>query len=290
MTNAYVSLDSFKDPGVANLSTTGNDARRLQVLEDVSEQFNAYLGRFFYSLTSARYFAGNGKTELWLPHGWDLISITTLKEDTGSDASYGTTWAAADYFLMPYEANPAPGVNLGWNRENRPYRKLEINGLSTGSKKQWTQGQRRFELVGKWGYSECTEDTGVLINDATPFSSSATTLAVDGGTAPSAGDTLLIESEQLYVTAVSGNNLTVERGVNGTTAATHADDTAISRFVYPKQLVEAVVMQASRLWTRRVTGFTEEGGFEETGQISPIKGLGLDVRQMLDAFRIPTLA
>ena len=105
----------------------------------------------------------------------------------------------------------------------------------------------------------------------------------------SPGDTLLIESEQLYVTAVSGNNLTAERGVNGTTAATHADDTAISRFVYPKQLVEAVVMQASRLWTRRASGFADEAGFAETGLVTPVKGLGLDVRQMLDSFRIPTL-
>lgn len=290
MTNAYVSLDTFKGSGIANVSGTGNDARLLELLEGVSRQLDEYLGRHFYSLTATRYFEGNGKTKLWLPNGWDLISITALKEDTGSDAAYGTTWAATDYFLMPYEVNPAPGVNLGWSRENRPYRKLEINDLSTGSKKQWTQGQRRFELAGKWGYSECTENTAATINEGGTFSDSDTTLTIDGVAGISAGDTLLIDSEQLYVTAKSTNDLTVERGVNGTTAATHADGTAISRFVYPKQLVEAVVMHATRLWTGRATGHSGEVGFLETGTVNPIKGLGLDVRQMLDAFRIPTLA
>lgn len=289
MTNAYVSLATFKDSGIANVSGTGNDTRLLELLEGSGRQFEGYLGRHFYSLTATRYFTGNGKSKLWLPSGWDLISITTLKEDTASDAAYATTWAATDYFLSPYENDPAPGVNLGWSNENRPYRKLEINQLSTGSKKLWTQGQRRFELAGKWGYCECTEDTGATINEGSTFSDSDTTLTVNDGTKISVGDTLLIESEQIYVTAKSTNDLTVERGVNGTTAATHVDTTAISRFVYPKQLVEAVVMHASRLWTRRAAGYSEEAGFEATGIISPIKGLGLDVRQMLDAFRIPTL-
>ena len=202
MTNAYVSLGTFKGSGIANVSGTANDSRLLELLESVSRQLDEYLGRHFYSLTATRYFSGNGGTKLWLPGGWDLISITTLKEDTGSDEAYGTTWAATDYFLAPYESDPAPGVNLGWSRENRPYRKLEINQLSTGSKKQWTQSQRRFELVGKWGYCECTEDTGATINEGGTFSASDTTLTVAGVNGVKVGDTLLIGSEQLYVTAI----------------------------------------------------------------------------------------
>ena len=287
MTNAYVSLDTYKGSGIANVSGTGNDVRLLAMLEGAGREFEGILGRHFYSLTATRYFSGNGKSELRLRR--DLISVTTLKEDTGSDASHATTWAATDYFLSPYENDPSPGVNLGWNPENRPYRKLEINQLSTGTKKQWTLGQRRFELAGKWGYSECTEDTGATINEGGTFSASDTTLTVSDGTMVSAGDTLLIESEQLYVTAKSTNDLTVERGVNGTTAATHVDATAISRFVYPKQLVDAVIMRVSHLWTLRPTGYSSEAGFVETGQMTPVKGLGLDVRQKLDSFRIPTL-
>ena len=131
---------------------------------------------------------------------------------------------------------------------------------------------------------------GATINEGCTFSASDTTLTVAGVNGVKVGDTLLIGSEQLYVTAISTDDLTVERGVNGITAATHADLTAISRFVYPKQLVEAVVMHASRLWTRRAGGFSGEAGFTETGTIDPIKGIGLDVQQMLDAFRMPTLA
>jgi len=42
------------------------------------------------------------------------------------------------------------------------------------------------------------------------------------------GQVLLIESEQMTITAISGNTFTVARGANSTSAVTHVDNTAVS--------------------------------------------------------------
>ena len=60
--------------------------------------------------------------------------------------------------------------------------------------------------------------------------SSATTFTVASGAGSSipVGSVLTIESEDMLVTAVSGDTLTVVRGQNGTSPATHADSTAVT--------------------------------------------------------------
>ena len=62
------------------------------------------------------------------------------------------------------------------------------------------------------------DEVGADIND------SATTLQVDTGTRFETNDVILIGTEQMLVTAVSGNNLTVVRGHNNTTAASHSEN------------------------------------------------------------------
>jgi hypothetical protein len=55
-----------------------------------------------------------------------------------------------------------------------------------------------------------------------------TTFSVASGTGIVAGMYLLIDSEYVLVTAVSGTTITCIRGVNGTTAATHANGAAVT--------------------------------------------------------------
>jgi len=67
-----------------------------------------------------------------------------------------------------------------------------------------------------------------------------TPITVDDDTAFSVGDIILIESEALLVTAVdaANSNIAVTRGYMGTTAASHADNTAI-RHLLPVYKPEA---------------------------------------------------
>ncbi|MBI2919206.1 MAG: calcium-binding protein, partial [Chloroflexi bacterium] len=71
---------------------------------------------------------------------------------------------------------------------------------------------------------------GVLLQPAKvneAFTASDTTLTVTDGTRFKSGQTIEIEAEKLSITAVSGNDLTVTRGANSTTAAAHASGTPI---------------------------------------------------------------
>ena len=57
---------------------------------------------------------------------------------------------------------------------------------------------------------------------------SATTVTVDTGTQFAVGDVVNVDDEQMLVTARAGNNLTVTRAYNSTTAAAHADNAPIA--------------------------------------------------------------
>ena len=59
------------------------------------------------------------------------------------------------------------------------------------------------------------------------INSSVTTVTVDDGDYFKVGDLIRIANEIMEVTAISTNDLTVKRGLFGSTAATHSDDTAI---------------------------------------------------------------
>ena len=103
------------------------------------------------------------------------------------------------------------------------------------------------------------------------------------------GETILIESEQLYISAISTNDLTVERGVNGTTAAAHNDVTDISVYRYPEEVVEACLLQTSRLWKRKDSGFSDSVGLPQTGSFKVYRGLDPDVRHLLSPYRKPSV-
>ena len=104
--------------------------------------------------------------------------------------------------------------------------------------------------MGKFGYSESSNIVGGETVGET-FDSSDTTLTVSDEDALSAGQTLLIESEQLYISKSVAEDLTVVRGVNGTTAVSHASGTAISVVEYPNPIREAVLLEAGLLLETR---------------------------------------
>lgn len=68
--------------------------------------------------------------------------------------------------------------------------------------------------------------------------------------------TILVDTEQLYVTSISGNTLTVERGVNGTTAATHSGGATVYRYDYPALVVQACLDIAKLTFRNRDMGMS----------------------------------
>jgi hypothetical protein len=75
-------------------------------------------------------------------------------------------------------------------------------------------------------------------------------MAVTAGTDFAIGQTIMAGSEQMLVTGISSNTLTISRGLNGTTAATHATSTAVSILRWPAAVERAALLNAARIWTR----------------------------------------
>jgi len=71
-------------------------------------------------------------------------------------------------------------------------------------------------------------DSTTTVNEGATYAAGDTTLTVVDGTQFTVGDTIYIDSEQLSVTAVIVNDLTVTRGANGTSDAAHANLQPIS--------------------------------------------------------------
>ena len=66
-------------------------------------------------------------------------------------------------------------------------------------------------------------DSTTTVNEGATFAAGDTTLTVGDGTQFTVGDTIYIDAEQLSVTVITVNDLTVTRGANGTSDVAHVD-------------------------------------------------------------------
>lgn len=277
MTNAYVSLDTLKSPSVLDIASAGDDARLRGLLENVSRQVDRHCNRAFFALSMARRFSGDGSATLLVP---DLISIdpSGLKTDDNKDRVFETTWAASDYLLLPSNADPTTASNP----MSRPYRSIEVD-VDAGTKRVFSAGRDVVQVAGQWGWwrhlRRATETANAIAN------ATATSVTLSARTDVEAGHTILIDSEQMYVRSYSGNTLTVVRGANRTTAASHGAAAAIDIYEYPGPIVEAVILQTARLWRRKDSALAAGTGFPETGQGRASTGLDPDVASLLGQYR-----
>ena len=281
MSNAYVSLNTLKSSGVLNISGTGVDKRLRVLAENVSRMADRYCNRHFYVLSATRKFDGAGTLGLLVP---DLISVDSsgLKTDDDKDRTFETTWSATDYLLLPSNADPT----TAGNPQSRPYVGVEAD-VDAGTKSTFPAGREAVQIAGQWGWwrhlKRATE-TANAIADAT-----TTSVTVSSRSDVEAGHTLLIDSEQLYVRSYSGNTLTVLRGVNGTTAAAHSGGAAIDIYEYPGPIIEATIIQTSRLWARKDSSFANVTGFPDTGQMKVSHRLDPDLTLLLGQYRKPAI-
>ncbi len=249
----------LKDPA----SGTGDDDELFQLLLSVSDWVDNYCNRHFYPRTDTLVFDGRGSAQLLVP---DLISVASLMEDDNGDLNFNQTWASSDYWLQPYNAAPT----LHWGS---PYTALKARSEG-GKAAGFVSGEQNFQLTGVWGYAQYSEDSGTDLNDAS-MTTTKTTVAVDDGTQFEIGQTVLIGAEQMLITGISSNNLTVTRALNGTTAAAHADDSDIDILRWPASVERAALIQSARIWTRSADF---EPFFVDAD-------LDTDVRLLLEPFR-----
>lgn len=275
MPNAYGDLTTLKSAAFLNAPDDGHDQRLLGMLETASRWIDGYCDRHFYVTEGERRFDGTGRVVLAVS---DLVSAAAVRVRQGATGRW-MGWNSGDWLAYPLNAVPTePG--------GRPYTRIVA-----------TAGGRRFPLsrggviiAGTWGYADVREDTGLLVSGAEVATGDTTiTVAASGDvSAPlSAGHTVRIGDEQMYVTnaatdAQSPTTLTVQRGVNGTTPATHGVGSGVSVYRYPSAVTEACLQQAAVWWRERLGGpfsLSEGDGRGDVGGISPA------VRALLKPYR-----
>jgi hypothetical protein len=188
MSNWWITRTALK-----NASGTNTSQLRTQqldrVIEAASRKVERLLHRYFIPRTETHLFRWPPRQIaeshiLWLDQ--DLLAVTTLQ--TKAQNSSPTTISSSDFFLEP---------SLGPS-----YRRIEIDQSSSASFEAGDTGQRSISVLGRWGFSEDTESAGTvasgLNSDAT-----ATTMVVSDSSLLAVGDTLLIESEQVFLKDVS---------------------------------------------------------------------------------------
>jgi hypothetical protein len=241
----YADLNTLKSR-LDEEGRTDQDAKLLPVAEAVSAQIDKYCRRTFVLKTATRYFDGAETLRIS-----DLITATTIKIDLGGDGIFETTLASSDYLLQPYNDYPKTRVIMSHMGNYGDF----ADGIPRG-----------VEIAGVWGYAEtATPYAGAGTLGAAITTTAGTEITLSAGHTVSAGHTIRIGTEDMYVTGGNINTVTVKRGLNGTTAATHLIGAAVSVYYYPDDIREAAIIQTMFEFAQQQAGARAAMASPESG-------------------------
>ncbi|MDP6666991.1 MAG: hypothetical protein QF357_06285 [Dehalococcoidia bacterium] len=269
--NTYLPIDDLKQR--MGITGTTNDGVLWMTLHAASRAVDRYCNRHFFVLEQTRLFDVDDPAQVTVP---DLVSVTELLEDLDGDRVFETTRSAADYALYPL--NALPGSESG-----RPYGRIRSDLGVTAT--AFPLGRSRLSIEGRWGYRYHLKDTGSVISSGGGISASVTVVPVDAVTELQAGMTVVIGDEQMFVRLVSGTNVTVKRGLNGSVATTHADASTISFVSTPAEVTEATALLAARYWKSKDATWGGMAGVSGFGSIRVRPGFDAEVEQLVGPFR-----
>ena len=291
--HTYATADDLRDylAGTSYSSGWTSDAASIRrILEASSRRIDDYCGGgTFGPQTQTRYYdigfgtlrnspqyqtttgtadvaMGNSTAGVIPLDNW-IISPTTVTAYGATDRATSDTLTEGynnDFFLMPYNSTPKT-----------------ILKLNEDTTKGLDSGQQTLSIVGSWGY---TADTVSVTTSDAIGSTTATSASVTSATNLGPAQTILIDSEQLYITSISGNTLTVERGVNGSTAATHSGGASLYRYDYPELVVQACLDLSKIVFRDRDLGTVTTIGAGEAS-ITSAEGEIQSILMTLDQYR-----
>lgn len=270
--NSYADVTTLKSAAYLDYTPTTEDSKLRDLLEQSSRLIDFATNRFFYCIDATRYYDGSA-SPFWLPD--DILSITTLKTDDDDDATFENTYTEnTDYRLYPLNAYP----------------KIKARVMSAGSYGGFASGiDKGIEIAGVFGYGDGWSATPYIDSGddlaAAITSTTTTTTTVDDGDNFAIGQTIRMDTEQCYISGITTNTLTIERGVNGTTAATHVISTTIYIYEYPRPIVQACLITAMRAWKRKDSAYQDVVGGGELGTVITSKGIDPDVVRVLRQYR-----
>lgn len=263
--NLYVDLASWARRYSYDEVLGTPEATELEkVIEESSREADHETGTTFYAESAVHLFDGASCHGPYLDIP-DLISISELAFDRDGDGVFETVIDSADYYTVrpnhrfPYEALPKRRIVLDL----------------TGAFLAFPHTSKSIRVTGVWGYS--FDYVPVATLGAAIANGVVTAVTPSSVSGFSVGQTLVIDAEQLYVSAVA-TGLTVKRGANGTTAAAHSNGAVINLVTYPSGIVEAVSIETVRRWKRH------EEGFISREPPSKFQGMDADAKNALAAY------
>ena len=264
--NSYGDLTTLKSDSYLSFESgdTSGDTYLRKLMESSSRLIDKYCTRHFYAKTATKYF--DGAVPLFID---DLLSVTTFKTDEDGDATFENTLATTDYILYPLNSFPKTIIKLA----------------SDGDYGTFGYFKKGCEVIGLWGYGDGESATPYTTSGGTGTvaTSTGTALTLSSSNLVIAGQTILCETEQMYVESVTTTTATVKRGVNGTTGVAHSTAT-IYIYDYPEPITTACYITTMRHWKRKDSAFQDMVGVPELGTVITAKGLDPDVKDIIGVY------
>jgi len=266
----YTTLTSFRLTRGVDPTDTSEDALYKVFIRMASNWFAEKCDRNFVPVVATRLYDRFGAhiRERTLDLDDDLLELTTLTNGNG------TVIGSSDYLLRPSNVTPKYRIEL-----------LPSSGKAWAYTDDW---QEAISVRGIWGYHEqydrAWKSRTTLAED---INDSVTSIEVASATGLEVLDYLLVGDEQMQVTAISANTLTVLRGVNGTSAAAHTNGAAVSQYQQTPAVKLAVERLTGFFFDHRKTVGTQ---IEVAGQTSFVDGIiPNDIWGAVQRYARPTL-
>ncbi len=269
--NSYADVTTLKSDAYAAITTTTEDVQLRNLLEQSSRFIDNEMGRYFYTREDTLYFDGSTDP---LRIG-DILSISAFATDDNDDATFENAYTEdTDYRLYPLNDFPKTEARI-------------INGSSYAG---YASGiGKGIEITGVFGYGD-GESATPYYNSTTDLDGSLTAtanaVAVTSATPFAIGQTMRVDSEQMFITAIASTVLTVERGVNGTTATTHDDTDVTYIHQYPKPIIQACLITSMRAWKRKDSAYQDVVGGGPLGTVITSKGIDPDVVETIMQYKV----
>lgn len=227
VSGSYVGVEQFR--AASKIQATTDDAVILDHLLAASRDIERLTLRRFFPVIATNYyrwppFHVSASWEVWTED--DLLSVTLLQAQ--ASGQHASPVNLANFYLEPQQYGP-------------PYNRIEIDLSSSDVFTAGPTPQRSIGVTGLWGYCNTTTPAGTLAAALT--TTGVTTATVSVPTPINQGDVLLIDAEAIYVDlspALGAGDLVIQRGVNGTTPATHLIDAPVSRYQAPASIRRVV--------------------------------------------------
>lgn len=282
----YITLATLKPTIGIKVSST-DDTLLETFLQWATAQIENYKGRHYDPRVETRYFdlpsSGSSLFGVFEPRlqsisaqkplrlDEDLLAVINVVNGDGVDIT--------DYVLEPANVWPKTRIRL-------------VNG-ETWQTPSNGQVEQVIAVTGIWGshsgYGSAWKASGYSVQD-NPLTSNATTITVTGITGFETGQLLKIDSEFALVTAVNTvigtpatYNLAVERGANGSAAATHIKTTPLYIWQVQGNITQACARLVKWRYTQKDIDTFDKTYSGETGMVSVPTAIPTDVMTLLGA-------